>query len=88
MVVQFLSKSSLIAYVRHFTQLLQNKDDENIKRFLEQCKNELDKRNGQVPEWSIGSDCKSDGCGLREFKSLPAHLIKTNCHKRDTSKNF
>lgn len=44
MVVQFLSKSSLIAYVRHFAQLLQNKDDENIKRFLEQCKNELDKR--------------------------------------------
>ena len=44
MVVQFLSDSSLKAYVRYFTQLLEVNDNENIKNFLEQCKNELVKR--------------------------------------------
>ena len=24
-----------------------------------------------VPEWTIGSDCKSDGLALRGFESLP-----------------
>ena len=46
MVIQFLSDSSLKAYIRHFTQLLEIIDNENIKRFLDQCKKELDKRNG------------------------------------------
>lgn len=46
MVIQFLSDTSLKAYIRHFTQLLEISDNENIKRFLEQCKKELDKRNG------------------------------------------
>lgn len=46
MVVQFLSVSSLKAYIRHFTQLLEISDNENIKQFLDQCKKELDKRNG------------------------------------------
>lgn len=27
----------------------------------------------QVAEWSIASDCKSLGLGLRGFESLPAH---------------
>lgn len=44
MVVQFLSESSLKAYIRYFTQLLGINDNENIKKFLEQCKNELTKR--------------------------------------------
>lgn len=44
MVVQFLSESSLKAYIRYFTQLLKVNDNDNIKTFLEQCKNELAKR--------------------------------------------
>lgn len=44
MVVQHLSTSSLIAYIRYFTQLLKVNDNENIKTFLDQCKNELNKR--------------------------------------------
>lgn len=44
MVIQFLSDSSLKAYIRHFTQLLQISEDKNIELFLEQCKKELDKR--------------------------------------------
>lgn len=44
MVVQFLSVSSLKAYIRYFTQLLKVNDNDNLKTFLEQCKNELTKR--------------------------------------------
>lgn len=44
MVVQFLSDSSLKAYIRYFTQLLKINDNPNVKIFLEQCKNELAKR--------------------------------------------
>lgn len=44
MIVQFLSDSSLKAYIRHFTQLFEVSNNENIKNFLEQCKNELAKR--------------------------------------------
>ena len=46
MVIQFLSDNSLKAYIRHFMQLLEIKDDDNVKNFLEQCKKELNKRNG------------------------------------------
>ena len=44
MVVQFLSNSSLIAYIRYFKQILKVNNDNNIKRFLEQCETELSKR--------------------------------------------
>lgn len=44
MVVQFLSDNSLKAYIRYFTHILESNNDENVKRFLEQCKNELNKR--------------------------------------------
>lgn len=44
MVVQFLSDNSLKAYIRYFTQIYEVNNNDNIKRFLEQCKKELDKR--------------------------------------------
>lgn len=44
MVVQFLSTSSLKAYITYFTLLLKVNDNDNIKTFLEQCKSELAKR--------------------------------------------
>ena len=44
MVVQFLSDSSLKAYIVYFTLLLKVNDNDNLKTFLEQCKNELAKR--------------------------------------------
>lgn len=31
------------------------------------------RNNGRVPEWTKGSDCKSDGFRLRWFESAPAH---------------
>lgn len=46
MVVQFLSDSSLKAYIRYFMHILESNNNENIKRFLEQCKTELNRRNG------------------------------------------
>ena len=30
-------------------------------------------RNGGVPEWPKGVDCKSTGCRLRRFESSPLH---------------
>lgn len=44
MVVQFLSTNSLKAYIRYFTLLLQVNDNDNIKAFLKQCEDELNKR--------------------------------------------
>lgn len=48
MVIQFLSESSLKAYIRYFNELLKVNDNENIKNFLEQCKNELAKRQNSI----------------------------------------
>lgn len=44
MVVQFLSINSLKAYIRYFEHILLVNNDDNVKRFLEQCRNELSKR--------------------------------------------
>ena len=33
-----------------------------------------DKRNGQIPEWPNGADCKSAGLRLRWFESIFAHV--------------
>ena len=44
MVVQFLSNNSLIAYIRYFKHILKVNNDNNIKRFLEQCESELNRR--------------------------------------------
>lgn len=44
MVVQYLSISSLKAYIRYFEQTLPVNNNDNVKKFLEQCKNELAKR--------------------------------------------
>lgn len=39
-----LSKSSLIAYANYFKLMLKCRNDQNLSLFLEQCKEELDKR--------------------------------------------
>lgn len=44
MILQHLSNQSLIAYLRHFEQLLSINENENIRKFLDECKKELDKR--------------------------------------------
>ena len=44
MIVQFLSDNSLKAYIRYFEQILLVNNNDNVKQFLEQCKNELNKR--------------------------------------------
>ena len=44
MVVQHLSINSLKAYIRYFEHILLVNDNDNVKQFLEQCKNELKKR--------------------------------------------
>ena len=44
MIVQFLSDNSLKAYIRYFEHILLVNNDDNVKRFLEQCRNELSKR--------------------------------------------
>lgn len=44
MIFQHLSKQSLVAYIRHFEQLLAVNDNENLRKFLDECKKELDKR--------------------------------------------
>lgn len=39
------SKSSLIAYIKYFKMMLSCKEDKNVMNFLEDCKEELNKRN-------------------------------------------
>lgn len=38
------SKYSLITYKKYFEMLLMKKENQNLKTFLEQCKEELNKR--------------------------------------------
>lgn len=38
-------ESSLIAYIKYFTMMLCHKEDKNVIKFLEDCKEELNKRN-------------------------------------------
>lgn len=38
------SKSSLIAYLRYFKTMLACREDKNLDLFLQQCKEELEKR--------------------------------------------
>ena len=40
----YLSKSALIAYERYYTLLLNIKDNDNLKTFLNECKIELKNR--------------------------------------------
>ena len=44
MVFQHLSIQSLKAYKRYFESMLEIKDNDNLRKFLDECKKELEKR--------------------------------------------
>ncbi len=53
-----------------------------LRTAAKKVETEVTKKQGQIPEWPNGADCKSAGVRLRWFESIFAHNIPAECFLR------